>query len=262
LEEINKIAENAPGSSVYLRILVPDKESAFPLSSKFGVDHIYALAYASSAIEKGLNFVGLTFHVGSQAERIEPWERAIEIIGTTIKRLRQADIKVEFLDIGGGFPVDYKNSVVPSLEKLSLAINEAIDKHIPSGIRIIAEPGRFISAESAVIFTKVIGKEHRGGGTNWLYLDVSTFHGLMEPLEVDGWKYPVENMSRQTPETRSFVLTGPTCDASDTIGSQYILPVDTAIGDILRIDCAGAYTLVYSSRFNGFDPPVVKYVEE
>jgi ornithine decarboxylase len=261
LEEISKLSQLAPGSSVYLRILVPDQDSKFPLSSKFGVDPVHAVAYASMAAEAGLNFRGITFHVGSQSQTIIAWQHALQLAGTTIENIQKADIQVDLLNIGGGFPAKYQNGDSINIEEVAEVVNKSLDEYIPQGIRVIAEPGRYISADCASIYTTVIGKEHRPGGSTWLYLDMGAFQGLIEPLEVPSLRYPVTNVDREMNKPKHFVLTGPTCDASDTLGHDYMLPDDTSIGDVLKIDAAGAYSIVYASTFNGFRPPEIEYVK-
>jgi ornithine decarboxylase len=258
-EEVSKLAKYAPGSNVYLRMLVPDQDSKFPLSSKFGVDPTHAVAYASLAAEEGLDFRGLTFHVGSQSQTVISWQHALQIAGETIKRLEKVGIKVDLLNLGGGFPAAYQNGESLTLEEITEGIRESLKEYIPEDVRLMAEPGRYISADTASIYTKVIGREHRPGGSTWLYVDMGAFQGLIEPLEVPSLRYPVVNTSRPMQQPKLFALTGPTCDASDTIGSDYMLPKDTGVGDILRIDMAGAYSLVYASTFNGFQPPTVRY---
>jgi ornithine decarboxylase len=106
----------------------------------------------------------------------------------------------------------------------------------------------------------VIGREHRSG-TDWLYLDVGVFQGLIEPLEMSGWKYPIFTKKHARGYKKSFVLTGPTCDAYDTLGLDYMLPSDINVGDELYIGATGAYSLVYASHFNGFEPPKTYYVK-
>lgn len=260
LDEVKKLAKLAPEANVYLRVKVSDYGSKFPLSSKFGVDPIHAVAYADTARELGLNVCGLAFHVGSQSENPQTWKVAFKTAGQIIERLEAAGIKVTLLNIGGGFPVMYTEQIA-SIKHLAEVINKSIEEYIPSYIKVVAEPGRFVSANTSVIVSSVIAREHRGG-TEWLFLDMGVFQGLMEPLEMREWRYPVfSRYGRQAADfSRPFVLTGPTCDAYDTIGFDYQLPSNIDVGDRVYIAMSGAYTTVYQSHFNGFNPPTVHYL--
>lgn len=260
ITEIEKIATYAPGSNVYLRLKVSDYGSKFPLSKKFGVDVMHGVDYCAMAMDAGLQVKGVTFHVGSQSENTQVWSTAIEIAGELITKLHDKGIEVEFLDIGGGFPADYGDPV-PTLEDIAKVITVAADKFIPKTVHLLAEPGRFIAANASTIVSSVIGREHRSG-TDWLYLDMGTFQGLIEPLEMPNLKYPIRTDSNPDGYKKSFTLTGPSCDACDTIGHDYLLPSDIKVGDKVYIESTGAYSLVYASTFNGFMPPKVYYVNE
>lgn len=258
--EIEKIKQHAPGSNVHIRVKVSDYGSKFPLSGKFGADPSHVVAYAAAAEEAGLKVKGLTFHVGSQAENTHVWEAAIQMNGKLISQLKEKGIGIEFLDIGGGFPANYED-LAPTIDEVAEIVNSALEKYIPSSVKIIAEPGRFISANASILATTVIGREHRSG-LEWLYLDIGTFQGLIEPLEMPDWKYPILTRKHPKGYKRSFVLSGPTCDACDTIGLDYLLPSDINVGDRIYLAATGAYTTVYGSNFNGFQIPRSYYVKK
>jgi ornithine decarboxylase len=257
--EIEKLKQNAPGSTVYLRVKVSDYGSKFPLSSKFGIDPLHAVALAATAEDAGLHVRGITFHVGSQSENPQVWEAAIKVAGEIIADLANAGFTIEFLDMGGGFPANYEDLAL-TIKDAAKVINKALKEYIPAEIRVFAEPGRYLSANSSIMAATVIGREHRGG-TDWLYLDVGVFQGLIEPLEMSDWKYPIFTKRHAPGYKKSFVLTGPTCDAYDTLGLDYVLPSDINVGDQLYIGATGAYSLVYASHFNGFEPPKTYYVK-
>jgi len=259
--EIKKLADHAPGSNVYLRIEVSDYGSKFPLSQKFGVDPMHAVLYAGEAQDHGLQVRGVTFHAGSQSEHPKTWETALKTCGEVVQRVRAAGIPMDVVNLGGGFPVEYTDSIASS-EEIAEVIAGAIKKHLPKDIRLFCEPGRFITANTAVIATQIIGREHRGSD-EWLFLDMGVFQGLIEPLEMSGWKYPIftDQKASSIDDFKHFTLTGPTCDAYDTLGFNYLLPANLTVGDKLYIGTAGAYTTVYGSNFNGFDPPTIHFTD-
>lgn len=260
--ELEKIAKHAPGSEAYLRVKVSDRGSSFPLSKKFGAEAVHAVAFFGTAKDLGLNPIGITFHVGSQSENLIVWEWAIAKSGEVIKRLQENGFEVSMLNIGGGFPAQYIEGV-PPIKKIAKTINKSLKEHIPDSVEIYAEPGRYIVAESSIIVSTVIGREHRSG-QEWLYLDIGVFQGLMECLEMDDWKYPVftEMTHRSSSLPHSFTLTGPTCDAYDTIGLDIPLPSNMAIGDRVIIGSVGAYSIVYGSNFNGFSMPEYIFINK
>jgi ornithine decarboxylase len=256
--EIEKIAAAAPGSTVYLRMSVSDYGSMFPLSKKFGIDQSSVIDYCREARDAGLDVKGITFHVGSQSENLQVWETAIKAAGETVIALQEDGFDIEFVDLGGGFPADYGDPT-PGIAEVARVIEQSVKQYIPDDIRLMAEPGRYIVANSTYLVTTVIGREHRVG-TDWLYLDVGTFQGLMEPLEMPNMKYPIRTERKSNGPMQGFTITGPTCDACDTLGPDYQLPSDIHVGDKVYIDATGAYARVYASTFNGFDIPSVRFV--
>ncbi len=255
-QELRKIALHAPGSAVLARIRVDDGGSKFPLSAKFGAEPEVAFRLLSQAPSLGLVPAGLTFHVGSQSTDPTAWARAVDQCGEVLTELDERGIRLELLDIGGGFPATVGPDV-PTIEEIAAATLAAIDR-LPVGVsRIVAEPGRGLVADSAVLVASVIGCERRAGRM-WVYLDVGAYNGLMEAAQTAGrWPFPLRT-SRPDDRTAGRLhctLTGPTCDSSDTILVEADLPDTIAEGDRVYIGSAGAYSISYVSAFNGFLSP-------
>jgi ornithine decarboxylase len=259
--ELAKIAERAPGAAVYVRLRVDDKESVFPLSRKFGADPEDAFDLMLQARRLGLRPYGITFHVGSQCGSPDAWRRAIGVSGELMNRLAAEGIVLDMLDLGGGFPARYV-AEVPSIQAIADQINPALDELPYRPGLLAAEPGRHLVAESAVMAVGVIGREHRGG-ENWLFVDVGAYNGMMETLQTgNGWDYPLWTSLPDHAELPQvpFTVTGPSCDSSDTVFLNVLLPATLDVGDTLYIGSAGAYTLSYASAFNGFEPPTPLFV--
>jgi ornithine decarboxylase len=258
--ELAKIAHYAPGTAVYVRLRVDDTDSVVPLSTKFGASPQDAVNLMLMARQLGLRPYGLTFHVGSQCTSPMAWRMAIAAAGTVMFRLQGSGIDVEMLDIGGGIPVRYLDDV-PGLDAIAAAINAGLDDLPYRPAHIVAEPGRFLVAEAAVLATTVIGRETRRGRP-WLFLDVGAYHGLGEVLPTPGgWRYPIRTERDDESTWTEYCLTGPTCDSTDTVADGVSLPVSLDVGDVLYFGSAGAYTLSYATSFNGFPPPTPLFIE-
>jgi ornithine decarboxylase len=257
LDELDKIAKHAPGSSVYLRIAVPDARSSFPLSRKFGADWTDAPHLAEHAALLGLRLEGITFHVGSQCIDAGAWREAIRTVATVVHTLALQGTHIRHVNLGGGFPARYAVPV-PSLAQIGDVITKAVEELLPPDVTLRAEPGRALVAGASAIATTVIGRETRLGG-EWLYLDMGAFQGLIECLENPNWAYPIEPLEPSHPgaEYNTFTVSGPTCDPADAVGHSVLLPDHVRTGDRLVIRSTGAYSLVYGSSFNGFETPQV-----
>jgi ornithine decarboxylase len=259
--ELRKLAEHAPGASVYVRLRVADDTSLFPLSQKFGASVEAAGDLLLQARDLGLVPYGLTFHVGSQCTNAIAWERAVEQCAVVMRRLLRAGVRLEMLNLGGGLPARY-TTPVPALSLIAAVIAAAVDRLPYRPPVLAAEPGRFLVAESGVLAATVIGVDERNGD-RWVHLDVGGYNGMMEAVQTGGrWHFPLltsrpdHYRAASTPAT----VTGPSCDSSDTLFYGAALPGTLAVGDRVYIGTAGAYTASYASSFNGFPPPRLLYV--
>lgn len=262
--ELRKIARNAPGSAVYVRVRVDDSHSVFPLSRKFGAEPHEARALMQRARTLGLRPYGITFHVGSQCGSTSAWALAIASVGRLMRQLLSDGIRVEMLNIGGGFPAWYGDEV-PDIAEIGTVVNRAFSQYLPYLPALVAaEPGRHMVAETAVLVSTILGREVRAG-EQWLYLDVGAYNGLMETQQALGqWRFPLWSSRPDHAACRQipFTITGPSCDSADTMFYEQLLPETLAEGDRIFIASAGAYTLSYASNFNGFPMPQPHFLPE
>jgi len=258
-EELRKLSLLAPGSRVLFRLSVSSEGSMFPMGLKFGAPAEEALSLMQEALNQGLIPHGLAFHVGSQCTRKETWLEGLETASMVWGTLEAEGIPLTVMDISGGFPIEYINEV-PSIEEIAQDIRKLMTSRFPSGAQLMLEPGRYLVGDSAVLVSTVIGKAKRDG-ENWLYMDVSAFHGLMEALQARGEFHYQVNTARDGQSRMKYVLTGPTCDADDTIANEVWLP-EMQVGDRLYIMRTGAYSFVYSTNFHGFSAPDIYFVSD
>jgi ornithine decarboxylase len=252
VREANKLAELAPGSSVYVRLKTRAGESDVPCEGKFGVTVDYAAWLMEYAASVGLDPYGIAFHVGSQMTWVGAWEEAIAQAGAVMRSLNEKGIRITMLDMGGGFPVQYAGAPVPSIAAIGATIRRAV-QDLPYPVQTVVEPGRFLMAPAGVAVATVIGIADQ---EDWVYLDAGAFNLFMEELETQNTlRYPVTD-SRGQKMTRPRRLAGPTCDSQDKILDNVALSIDLEVGDRVCFWQAGAYTRCYATKdFNGLPVP-------
>lgn len=248
IAEVDKLSRYAPDKSVYVRLTVPNEGSEWPLSKKFGVELDEALNLLIYAKERGLNPVGITFHVGSQCNNAYNWNTAIEKARDLWEMAAEKGITLSMINIGGGYPIRYTKDVI-TIESIEKKISRLISEKFPPDIEIFIEPGRAVIGDAGVFVTSVIGKARRAD-EDWIYIDVGVFNGLME--SIGGIKYSYVVGSRNEP--KRWTIAGPSCDSFDVIDKEVLLP-EPEVGNHLLILSAGAYTISYASEFNGFSIP-------
>jgi ornithine decarboxylase len=252
LEEIQKIKRHAPNAGLVLRLKVPNTGAMVELSSKFGALPGEAVDLILEADRLGLTVEGLSFHVGSQTTNFENYVQALNLSANIFKEARDRGYaKMNLLDIGGGFPAPYDDSVRPFPE-LAKVINNELERLFPKDIQILAEPGRFLAAVSGTSVAAVIGKAVRDGKTSY-YINDGVYHTYSGVI-FDHCKYPVKAFKKGP--TSICSVFGPTCDALDVVSMAENLP-DLERGDLVYSVNIGAYSHASATYFNGFPPAKV-----
>ena len=262
-EELEKLAEHAPGSRVYCRIMVENAGADWPLSRKFGTTVARARELMIQAAELGLDPYGLSFHVGSQQTETASYQLAIGKVAMLFTDLRESGVNLRMVNLGGGFPVRYRDEV-PPIDAFGNAIMGAMTRAFGNDLpEMLIEPGRFIVGDAGVVSAEVVLVSRRGKGdpVRWVYLDIGRFGGLAE-TEGEAIKYRIATPHDGGP-TGPVAVAGPTCDGADVMyhRSNYRLPTALTGGDRVELLATGAYVTTYASqRFNGFAPLAEHYI--
>jgi ornithine decarboxylase len=269
--ELEKLAAEAPGSSVVCRLPSSGCGADWPLSAKFGCEPDMAIDLLVRAQQLGLDPCGVSFHVGSQQRDPAQWDAAIGQAAAVFDAVASHGIALRLLNLGGGFPAHYLDEI-PALASYADAIRDAVARHF--GTRapaLVVEPGRYIAADAGVLLTEVVlvARKSYRDEERWVYLDTGIFGGLAETLgELIKYRLSVARGERgqggAAPRdgaggdlTGPVVLAGPTCDSLDVMYQvhRYQLPLDLTAGDNVLFLSAGAYTKAYcTDGFNGFEP--------
>jgi ornithine decarboxylase len=267
-DDLKNIATAAPGSRIYVRILVENSTTAdWPLSRKFGCHPDMAYDLLVLARDSGLSSYGISFHVGSQQRDIGQWDDAIAKTKYLFSSLEEEEnIHLSMINMGGGFPASYTqptNDLGEYATEIHRYLTDDFGETLP---RIILEPGRSLVGNSGILISEVVlvSRKNNTALNRWIYLDTGKFNGLIETLD-ESIKYPIVT-SKDVPggKEAEVILAGPTCDSMDILYEdyKYRLPVDLKIGDRIYFLSAGAYTASYASvGFNGF-LPIKTYIME
>ena len=255
-EELDKIALNAPGARVYIRLLVEESQADWPLSRKFGAPAEDVLPLMHHARALGLHPVGISFHVGSQTRKAAMWRPVLETAAAIWHAARAEGLAMEVLNIGGGFPAFYGEDI-EGTDTYGLTLAAMIDAFFGPVPYLMAEPGRGLVANAGVVTAEVllVSRKRPTDIARWVYLDIGKFSGLAETMD-EAIRYQIETTA-DGGETGPCILAGPSCDSADVLYEKrpVHLPLSLRAGDRVRILCAGAYTTTYSSvGFNGFAP--------
>lgn len=256
-DEVRKFVRYRKRAELLIRVSFRSPDAVCDLSKKFGCAPGAVLELLQLARRVGVRVRGLSFHVGSQAMDPSKYVEAITACKDLFAEALLAGLPgLDTLDIGGGYPVQYGEHVMP-IDEFCVPIRAAL-KLMPSHVRVIAEPGRFIAAPAAIAVSSVMGKAKRDGRW-WYYLDDGVY-GSFSGQIYDHAKYPVESL-RQADEQFLSVLAGPTCDSIDVIDEGIMLP-ELEMGDLIVGRMMGAYTMASATDFNFFKRAKVVVMNE
>ena len=246
-DELRKFEQFRQRAAVLVRVSFRSAEAVCDLSRKFGCDPLAVPELLALAAELRVPVAGLSFHAGSQAPGPEMHVRAIEVCRELMRDAASRGQNLGTLDIGGGFPVDYASPAI-SIEEFCAPIRAAL-AGVPPRVRIIAEPGRYLAAPSAVAVSTVMGRAQRDGRW-WYYLDDGLYGSYSGQL-YDHAVYPIDALVAADARRFPSVLAGPTCDSIDVIREDIDLPL-LEVGDLIVGRTMGAYTWASASDFNFF----------
>jgi ornithine decarboxylase len=234
----------APG--LFVRLALPKSGAAIDLSTKFGADAETAVALLRAA-RPSAGKLGIAFHVGSQCMDPQAWREAIAQTGRVI---RAAGVRVDVIDVGGGFPVAYPDIDPPPLGAFMAEIDAAFDALELPDVKLWAEPGRALAAAGGSVVVQVQLRKD-----NFLYVNDGVFGSLADAGAL-GFRFPARLIRASAATTgapaTAFSLFGPTCDSSDIMRGPFMLPDDVAEGDWIEIGQLGAYGSCLRTAFNGF----------
>lgn len=259
-DDVQRIAEHAPGSEVECRFLASAPQSQTPFGTKFGCAPGEAVHLLVRARDLGLRVAGPYFHVGSQQLDPIAWRIGIEQAGAISEALAVKDIPVTSVNIGGGLPISYADPA-PGVGELGAVIAAAAAAHLPEHTSLVVEPGRALVGNTGVIHGEVVNVRVAPDGRRWIYLDIGRYNGMAETEnEYIAYRFQTDRDGDPVDEA---VVAGPTCDGDDVLyqRTRVLLPTTLRAGDSIRILETGAYTASYSSvSFNGFPPLTVHVI--
>ena len=211
--------------------------------TKFGVDFNTARnIFRSSWKYRSVNIKGVHIHIGSQILNLQPFQNAIRKV---LRFLDENQILVEYLNIGGGLGIVYSFEKPQTASRFAGKILPLVKK---SKLRLILEPGRFISGNSGIMVTRVLFRK-KTGNKNFIIVD-SGMNDLIRPSLYEAYHtiVPVTRPRTKTKKVK-YDIVGPICESGDFLAKNRILPLSRQ-GDLLAVMGAGAYGYAMSSNYN------------
>jgi len=226
--------------------------------TKFGVDIDRAADFfrqASKAKHAKLNAIHL--HIGSPIKVTDPYVDAITKALALIDELAKDGIKIDTLDIGGGFAAFYEGNEAPPASVYAEAIVPLLKDRVQKGLQIILEPGRSIACNAGILLARV--QYTKQGGTKKFVIIDAAMNDLIRPTLYESYHFIWPAKPAVLPPSRQSTLrvegdekvdvVGPICESGDYLAKDRYLPV-LKRGDLVSVFSAGAYGMAMSSNYN------------
>ena len=252
LEVINKIAKKTRHvAEISIRVNPDINPKTHPYistglkSSKFGIPIRQSFEiYREAKKMKNIKLIGIDAHIGSQILDLDPFEDSLERLENLYFKLKDENINIDFIDIGGGLGIKYKDEDrPPSKKKFAQKIIKRMKR---INCKLLLEPGRSLVGNSGYLLTAVVYKKNNYK-KNFLIIDAG-MNDLLRPA-LYGSYHKISKVIRSHKDEKIYDVVGPICETGDVIAKNLSMN-DVKLGDILVIHSAGAYGATMSSNYN------------
>ena len=227
-------------------------------ANKFGIAfEEVPRVYARASKLKNLWLRGLQMHIGSQLTDVRPFEQAVRKVTPLVLQLKKTH-GIEFFSVGGGIGIVYEPALesgrpkwwkTPEGDRILTPqkyANALVPLLQPLGLKILLEPGRFISGNSGILVTRVEFVK-KTGAKNFVIVDAA-MNDLIRPAFYDSFHEIVPVLKTSGKKISSDVV-GPICESGDFFAKDRPL-AKVGEGDLLALLSTGAYGSVMGSNYN------------
>lgn len=213
-------------------------------TSKFGIPIEKAIEYYKLAKSlKNIKVIGIHKHIGSQITDTNTYVDALSKIISLYEKLHAIDLNIEYIDIGGGLGITYKDEEPPLPKDLAEAISPIIQN---MNGKIILEPGRSIVGNAGIMLTKVLYVKSTES-KNFLIVDAG-MNDLIRPT-LYGSYHEIKPLKPKNGKKIVADIVGPICESGDFLAKDREIE-KVSPGDYLAVMSAGAYGFTMSSNYN------------
>jgi diaminopimelate decarboxylase len=224
-----------------------------PVEAKYGVTTSQIIDCYKIMKEKGVKHFGLhTMVASNELDGSYIVETARMLFDLAIRIHKEAGVRIEFIDMGGGIGIPYR----PDQEKMDLA---KVSSHmqelyqsmiVPAGLdplQIVFECGRVITGPYGYLVSRVlhVTKKYK----DYVGLDASMAN-LMRPALYGSYHHITVVGKDNLPCDHTYDVTGSLCENNDKFAIDRKLP-EVQKGDIVVIHDAGAHGHSMGFNYNG-----------
>lgn len=211
---------------------------------KFGIPIDVALEYYRLAADlENVVVVGVHKHIGSQITKVSPFVDSLKRLLLLVDELNAQGVTLQYLDIGGGLGIAYKDEEPPVPDDLAKHLIPLLKGR---KLTLIMEPGRSIVGNAGILVTKTLYLK-KGDEKEFVVVDAG-MNDLIRPSLYDAYHQIVPVVKKRR-ETIVCDVVGPICESGDFLARAREIPM-VKQGEYLAVMSAGAYGYAMSSNYN------------
>ena len=218
-------------------------------TSKFGLDKESVLKISSQCeIDGPIKLTSVASHIGSQISDENLILESVDYLIEIADELAKNGHNIEYLDIGGGLGIQYRDEEEGSPKILLEKVKELLSER---DFKIILEPGRSVIGTAGILVSKVEYIKE-AGEKKFAIIDAG-MNDLIRPSLYEAWHKVVE-VDHQNTDLDLYDLAGPVCETGDVLAKDRNLKIMP--GDHVAFMDVGAYGSVMTSNYNSRLRPI------
>lgn len=218
-------------------------------TSKFGLDKESVLKISSQCeIDGPIKLTSVASHIGSQISDENLILESVDYLIEIADELTKNGHNIEYLDIGGGLGIQYRDEEEGSPKILLEKVKELLSER---DFKIILEPGRSVIGTAGILVSKVEYIKE-AGEKKFAIIDAG-MNDLIRPSLYEAWHKVIE-VDHQNTDLDLYDLAGPVCETGDVLAKDRNLKIMP--GDHVAFMDVGAYGSVMTSNYNSRLRPI------
>lgn len=218
-------------------------------TSKFGLDKESVLKISSQCeIDGPIKLTSVASHIGSQISDENLILESVDYLIEIADELAKNGHNIEYLDIGGGLGIQYRDEEEGSPKILLEKVKELLSER---DFKIILEPGRSVIGTAGILVSKVEYIK-KAGEKKFAIIDAG-MNDLIRPSLYEAWHKVIE-VDHQNTDLDLYDLAGPVCETGDVLAKDRNLKIMP--GDHVAFMDVGAYGSVMTSNYNSRLRPI------
>ncbi len=216
-----------------------------PVEAKYGLRYDQLLEGYNRLKTAKIGELGMHIMAASNELDEDYFRVTAELVKEAREMLTGNGVKIDFINLGGGFGVAYRPEDKPvDIAKIASSVKEALSD---PNLEVLTESGRWVTGPHGYLLTSVryVMEKYK----NYVGVDAS-MQNLMRP-GMYGAYHEITILGEHDGRMRAYDVSGSLCENNDKFAIDRELPQDLKAGDLLVVHDSGAHGHAMGFNYNG-----------